>query len=154
MAVATTAREIRVLAPTGALGSGFLESSLAAAIDLCPHVIGCDAGTTDGGPYYLGSGETAFPRRAVKRDLRLMLLGARKLGVPLLIGSFGTAGADVHLGILDGIVREIAGEAGLSLQLALIHAEHDRRHRKSVVLGKGVAVRVALRGCRTHKKKK
>src|SRR3546814_3342724 len=103
MAVATTAREIRVLAPTGALGSGFLESSLAAAIDLCPHVIGCDAGTTDGGPYYLGSGETAFPRRAVKRDLRLMLLGARKLGVPLLIGSCGRS--EEHTSELQSLMR-------------------------------------------------
>src|SRR3546814_11129611 len=125
MAVATTAREIRVLAPTGALGSGFLESSLAAAIDLCPHVIGCDAGTTDGGPYYLGSGETAFPRRAVKRDLRLMLLGARKLGVPLLLGSCGTAGADVPLAILVRIVREIDGQEGLPFQTPRLHASQD-----------------------------
>src|SRR3546814_505290 len=59
-----------------------------------------------------------------------MLLGARKLGVPLLIGSCGTAGADVHLGIVDGIVREIAGEEGLSFKLALIHAEQDRGYLK------------------------
>src|SRR3546814_2274539 len=73
MAVATTAREIRVLAPTGALGSGFLESSLAAAIDLCPHVIGCDAGTTDGGPYYLGSGETAFRSEEHTSELQSLM---------------------------------------------------------------------------------
>src|SRR3546814_6735347 len=60
-----------------------------------------------------------------------MLLGARKLGVPLLIGSCGTAGADVHLGIVHGIVREIAGEEGLSFKLALIHAEQDKTYLKS-----------------------
>src|SRR5687767_14612695 len=44
------------------------------------------------GPYPLGAGATAFPRVAVKRDLRLMLLAARRAGIPLLLGSAGTAG--------------------------------------------------------------
>lgn len=130
MSSASTPREIRVLAPTGALGSGFLESSFEHAMSLKPHVIGCDAGTTDGGPYFLGSGRTGFPPMAIKRDLRIMLLGARRLGIPLLIGSCGTAGGDVHLEIVHSIVREIAAEEGLKFKLALVHSEQDKDYLK------------------------
>src|SRR5271157_3866492 len=89
--------EIRVLAGTAVMGSGFLESSLAEGLRRNPHFIGCDAGSTDPGPHYLGAGEAAFSRDAVKRDMRLLLLGARRLKIPLLIGSAGTSGDDVHL---------------------------------------------------------
>lgn len=118
--------EIRMLAPTGVCGSGFSEQSFASALAWQPHFIGCDAGSTDPGPSHLGSGEAAFPRDAVKRDLRLMLRGARQIDVPLLIGSSGTAGADVHLDWMVGIAREIAAEEGLSFRLAVIRAEQDK----------------------------
>lgn len=75
--------EIRILAPTGVCGSGFLEESFELGLAKKPHFIGCDAGSTDPGPSHLGNGEPAFPRDAVKRDLRLMLLGARRLKIPL-----------------------------------------------------------------------
>lgn len=122
--------EMRVLAPTGVLGSGFLETSFEAALARKPHFIGCDAGSTDPGPSHLGSGEPAFPRAAVKRDFRLMLRGARRLEIPLLIGSAGTAGADDHLDWVFGIAKEIAAEDGLSFTLALIHAEQPKDYLK------------------------
>ena len=118
--------EIRILSPTGVCGSGFIESSFARALTQRPDVIGCDAGSTDPGPSYLGSGKTAFPRDAIRRDLRLMLIGARKLGVPLLIGSAGTAGADRQLEIFRDLVTEIAAEENLAFKLALIHAEQQK----------------------------
>ncbi len=52
-------------------------SSLEAGIAKRPHFIGCDAGSTDPGPFSLGTGGTAFPVRAIKRDLRLLLRAAR-----------------------------------------------------------------------------
>ncbi|MEE8124112.1 MAG: acyclic terpene utilization AtuA family protein [Alphaproteobacteria bacterium] len=122
--------ELRILSPTGVMGSGFLESSFAEALDREPHFIGCDAGSTDPGPASLGAGTTAFPRASIKRDLALMLIGARRLGVPLLIGSAGTAGGDAHLAHVRAIVEEIAGEEGLSFTLALIHAEQDKDYLK------------------------
>ncbi len=118
--------EMRVLSPTGVLGSGFVESSFERALASRPHFIGCDAGSTDPGPSHLGSGQPAFPRVAVQRDLRLMLLGARRLGVPLLVGSAGTAGADIHLDWTFNIAQEIAREEKLSFRLALIHAEQSK----------------------------
>ncbi len=96
-----------------------------------PHFIGCDAGSTDPGPAPLGSGTPAFPRRAVKRDLRLMLKAARQGGVPLLVGSAGTAGGEPHLALVRDIVLEIAREEGLRFRLALIHAEQDKAYLKN-----------------------
>jgi phage FluMu protein gp41 len=122
--------EIRILSPTGVCGSGFLEASFEKALALKPDFIGCDAGSTDPGPSHLGAGHAAFPRDAVRRDLRLMLLGARKLKVPLLIGSAGTAGGNVHLEWFCGILNEIAAVENLRFKLALIHAEQDKAYLK------------------------
>ena len=122
--------EIRILSPTGVCGSGFLEASFEKALALKPHFIGCDAGSTDPGPSHLGSGDAAFTRSAVKRDLRLMLIGARRIGVPLLIGSAGTAGGNAHVEWFCEIVKEIAAEESLSFKLAVIHAEQDKAYLK------------------------
>jgi hypothetical protein len=122
--------EMRVVAPTGVMGSGFLESSFEAALARKPHFIGCDAGSTDPGPYCLGAGKTAFSRAAVKRDLRLMLLGARRLKIPLLVGSCGTAGGDVHLAWAADILSEIAHEERLAFRLGLIRSEQSKDYLK------------------------
>ena len=118
--------EIRILSPTGVCGSGFIEGSFEKALSQKPTFIGVDAGSTDPGPAYLGSGGMAFPKDAVQRDLRLMLRGARRLGVPLLIGSAGTAGADVQLNLFCDWVKEIATADQLKFKLALIHSEQQR----------------------------
>jgi len=47
--------EMRILSATGLLGSGFREDTLKRAMALEPHFIGADSGSTDPGPYYLGS---------------------------------------------------------------------------------------------------
>ena len=126
----TDNEEIRILAPTGVCGSGFLEESFELGLAKMPHFIGADAGSTDPGPSHLGSGEPAFPREAVRRDLRLMLLGARRLKVPLLIGSAGTAGGDAHLAWYYEILKEIAAAERLQFKLALIHAEQSKSYLK------------------------
>jgi hypothetical protein len=123
-------QEIRILSPTGVCGSGFLEASFEKALAWKPHFIGCDAGSTDPGPSHLGAGHSAFPREAVRRDLRLMLMGARRIGVPLLIGSAGTAGGDAHVAGFSEIVKEIARDEALSFRLAVIHAEQSREYLK------------------------
>jgi hypothetical protein len=122
--------EIRVLAPTGVLGSGFQESSFRRGLERQPHFIGSDAGSTDAGPAPLGSGRPSFPAKAIKRDLRLMLHGARQAQIPLLIGSCGTAGGEPHLQAVAGILQEIAREDRLKFRAALIHAEQDKAYLK------------------------
>jgi hypothetical protein len=122
--------EIRILSPTGVCGSGFVESSFEKALSQQPHLIGCDGGSTDPGPAYLGSGRTAFPREAIRRDLRLMLLGARRLKIPLLLGSAGTGGNDIQLEDARRLAQEIAAAEGLSFKLAVIHSEQKKDYLK------------------------
>src|SRR5258708_11348575 len=75
-------------------------------------------------------GQTQASRAATKRDLRLMLRAGRAAGIPVIVGSAGTAGGDPHLAFTREIVEEIAAEEDLHFRLALIHAELDRAFLK------------------------
>lgn len=123
--------EIGAFAPTGMLGSGYPEASIIKAMANKPHFIGCDAGSTDPGPYYLGSGKSMFSRQAVKRDMRLMLLAAREADIPLLIGSAGTGGGEPNLRWMLDILLEIAREEDLHFPFAVIHAEQEKNYLKA-----------------------
>src|SRR6516225_8141834 len=83
---------IRILGASGQLGYGVPTPAFSAGLERKPHLIGCDMGSIDIGPYYLGSGELATAPAATRRDLRKVLLGALKLKIPLIIGSAGSAG--------------------------------------------------------------
>ena len=122
--------EIRVLSASGQIGSGFLESSFARGIALAPHVIACDGGSTDAGPYHLGSGQPHFSRPGVKRDMRLMMQGRDRLGVPLIIGSCGFAGGDAGVDWMVDITTEIAREEGLKFRLGTVRSEQDKDYLK------------------------
>ena len=115
--------EFRVLAPTAILGYGFPEASFAAGMAKKPHVIAVDAGSTDPGPYYLGSGKSFTDRSAVKRDLMYMLKAGVEDNIPVIIGSAGGSGADSHLNWTVDIVREIAREQGLRFNLGVISSQ-------------------------------
>jgi phage FluMu protein gp41 len=52
-----------------------------------------------------------------------MLIGARRINVPLLLGSAGTGGADAQVALVREIVEEIAAEEGLTFTLALVRSE-------------------------------
>mgnify|MGYP002623637371 CR=1 FL=1 len=115
--------EIRLLAATGCLGYGFTEEAFEAALARGVDVIAADAGSMDPGPYYLGAGVPFVSRRAIARDLRLLLRGARRLGVPLIIGSAGGGGGAPHLALTREILLSVAAEEGLGFRLATIGAE-------------------------------
>src|SRR5258708_21531465 len=117
--------EIRYIAAS-LVGAGIDRDSLDEALLHHPHFIACDAGTTDAGPFSLGSGRPAFAREAVKRDLAVLLDAGRKEGVPVLIGSAGTAGADAQVDWVLAIADEIVKEAGGKLRTAVIYAEQDK----------------------------
>jgi hypothetical protein len=115
--------EIRVLSPTAILGYGFPGESFARGIAKKPHVIAVDAGSTDPGPHYLGSGKSFTDRAFVKRDLRYMLVEGLRLGVPVIVGSAGGSGAAPHLAWCRSIIEEIASEEKLSFTMAVISAD-------------------------------
>ncbi|MBI4504213.1 MAG: acyclic terpene utilization AtuA family protein [Chloroflexi bacterium] len=124
---------LRLLSAASIVGYGFAEESLERAVAGGVDMIAADGGSTDPGPYYLGSGTCFTSRAACKRDLMLMLRAARRVGVPMIVGTAGGAGGEPHLQWARQIVEEIAREHSLHFKLALIHAEPDREHVKSLV---------------------
>jgi len=119
-------RQIRYLSPTGVLGVGFSEDHFRAALSSELAFIGCDAGSTDGGPANLGGNKPFFSRAAIKRDLRILVTGARSIKVPLLIGSCGGSGGNWNLHWVREIVQEIAREEALHFRCAIIESEPPR----------------------------
>ncbi len=114
---------MRLLAASGMLGYGFTDRALAHAVEQRVDVIGCDGGSMDPGPYYLGAGEAFVSRRAARRDLSAMLEAGLALGVPVIVGSAGGGGGDPHLAWTRELVEDIAREKGLRFTLATIAAE-------------------------------
>ncbi|GAP47550.1 acyclic terpene utilization AtuA family protein [Streptomyces azureus] len=119
------ADSVKVLAPTGMLGAGFPESTIERGLELGADVISVDGGSTDSGPYYLGSSQPKTTRAAVARDLRVLLKAAARAGIPLIVGSCGTSGTDHGVDWVAGIVAEILSDEGLSLRVARIYSEQD-----------------------------
>jgi hypothetical protein len=119
-------RPIRLLGASGQLGYGIPAASFRAGIDRKPDLIGCDMGSIDIGPTYLGKGEMATSPEATRRDLQRVLRAARSLDVPLVIGSAGSAGAGPHLDATLALLRDIALQDGLHFRLAVMRADMDR----------------------------
>jgi len=125
--------EIRILSPTAILGYGFPPESLEEGMRRKPHAIAVDAGSTDAGPSYLGmqvgsggeSGKLADFIRTIAADLRPLLREAVKAGIPLIIGSAGGAGGNLHMTGISMLVKKIAEEEGLKFRLGMIKAEID-----------------------------
>jgi Acyclic terpene utilisation family protein AtuA len=114
---------LKVIVLNGLLGYGYTEEALDNAFLQNPDVIGVDAGSTDPGPYYLGSGTSFTNRNAVKRDLELALPGAVKKKIPFIIGTAGGAGAREHVDWLCGIIDEISIKERLTYKTAVIYSD-------------------------------
>ena len=82
-----------ICSPCGILGYGFPQESFQRALAEKPDAIVVDAGSTDAGPHKLGAGVAIVSRMAAKKDLRLLMQGARELDIPLVIGSAGGSGS-------------------------------------------------------------
>jgi hypothetical protein len=117
---------LRVLSASGQLGFGIVKESFERGLLRRPHFIGCDMGSIDPGPYYLGSGQMAAPHEMVRRDLEMVLRAARELNVPLIIGSAGTAGAKPHLEATLALLREVAEANEWSFRVATIGSDVPR----------------------------
>ena len=125
--------ELRVLSVCGNLGYGFPEASLQNGLAQDPHVMGADNGSTDAGPYYLGSGDQLTKRAQILRDLGFSLAAARKKNIPYIIGSAGTAGGDPHVDSVLDVMHELARRDGHRFKLAVIRSEMDKEFVKRAV---------------------
>lgn len=116
---------VRILTPSGMLGAGWDESTIERGLALGVDVITLDGGSTDSGPYYLGSSQPKTTAKAVARDLRSLLKAAARADVPLIIGSCGTSGTDAGVDWVAGIAAGVMAEEGLDLKVARIYSEQD-----------------------------
>ena len=96
----------RVLIPSGVLGLGFDEEALWRGVDAGPDLIAIDGGSTDSGPASLGTGTSKYSRSAIKAEWRVLMKARAQAGVPLVVGTCGTAGADAHVDWMYEITRE------------------------------------------------
>ena len=61
---------VKVLIPSGALGISILPEVLERGLAMGPDIIAIDGGSTDSGPYYLGTGTCKYSRASLSRNLR------------------------------------------------------------------------------------
>ncbi|QNG59875.1 acyclic terpene utilization AtuA family protein [Bacillus sp. PAMC26568] len=118
--------EIKILSPCGMLGYGFPIESLQAGMKKKPNAIVVDAGSTDAGPHKLGAGVGIVSKRAVKRDLGLLIEASLNNKVPLIIGSAGGAGARPHVEWTLDIIHEFLSEKKAKPKMAVIWADFEK----------------------------
>lgn len=118
--------ELRILSPTAILGYGYPLEAFNKTLKEGVDAIAVDAGSTDPGPYYLGSGESFTSREAVKRDLKYMIRAVKEYGIPLIIGSAGGAGSEPHVEWTLNIIRELARELAVKLRTGVIYSDLDK----------------------------
>jgi hypothetical protein len=124
-AISKATKSVGVIFPTGMLGGGFTREMVHTGIEMGATAIAVDGGSTDSGPYYLGSATPKTAEAAVERDLRILLLEARQAGIPLLVGTCGTSGTDSGVEWVAEMARRIAREERLSFRLACIYSEQS-----------------------------
>lgn len=115
-----------VVVSNGMLGYGFREQSLHDAVAAGLDLIAADAGSSDPGPYYLGTGKPFVGEAMTKRDLKLLVKAGYDAGVPLIIGSAGGAGGDEQVDFLVKLLREVMGELNISRKVAIVRTELDK----------------------------
>ncbi len=116
---------VRILSPSGMLGAGWDHATIERGIALGADVISLDAGSTDSGPYYLGSAMPKTTAKAVARDLRSLLTAASAADIPVIVGSCGTSGTDSGVDWVAAIAAEVMAEEGLDLKVARIYSEQN-----------------------------
>ena len=111
---------MKIVALNGLLGYGYSKEALDIAFSEKVDYLGVDAGSTDPGPYYLGSGKSFTDRGAVKRDLSLAMPKALEHKAPFIIGTAGGAGSSEHVKWLKEIILELAKEQNLHFKLGIV----------------------------------
>lgn len=119
---------MKIVALNGLLGYGYSEAALHIAFSEKVDYLGVDAGSTDPGPYYLGSGKSFTDRGAVKRDLKLALPKALEHKATFIIGTAGGAGSSVHVAWLKEIILEIAAEEKLNFTMGIVHSDVSKEY--------------------------
>jgi hypothetical protein len=141
---------LRIICPNGHLGFAPLKpESFQIAVATKPDFIAADSGSDDIGPVPLGNDTCASPKAWQEHDLELMLLAARELGVPMIIGSAGDTGTNSRVDMYVQIIRDIAARHGLApFRLGWFYSEVDKEMVRAKIRGgsaiKGLDARADL----------
>ena len=128
-------RSMSIICPNGHLGFAPLRTeSFQLGVAAGPDFIAADSGSDDVGPVPLGSDTSTSPQAWQRHDLEQMLLAARKLGVPMIVGSAGDTGANSRVDLYVRLIKEIAAEHGLApFKIGYFYSEVDKeRVRKAL----------------------
>ena len=130
-------KQVKIICPNGHLGFAPLKvKSFHAGVAANPDYIAADSGSDDVGPVPLATDSSASPRAWQEHDLEEMLLAARKLGVPMLIGSAGDTGTNSRVDMYVDMIRDIAERHGLPpFRLGYFYSELDRDFVRARMLG-------------------
>jgi hypothetical protein len=116
---------VKILCPTGHLAFTPLEkgSFLLGCLER-PDFIIADAGSSDMGPRPLGADQHVSLEAWQRHDLEVMLVEARRLGVPMIVGSASDTGTDRGVDQFVRLIEEISQEHRLPpFRLAAIYSE-------------------------------
>jgi hypothetical protein len=119
--------ETKILIPAGALGIPYDQKALLRGLEHAPDLIAIDGGSTDSGPYYLGTGTSKYSRTSTRADWADLMAARAEAGVPLLIGTAGTSGADSAVDWMLDITLEIARERGETLKIATLKSGQEKQ---------------------------
>ena len=131
-------KQLRILCPNGHLGfAPTKEESFWLGAETKPDYYCCDSGSDDIGPGPLGSDTSVSPYAWEKHDLELMLLAARKQGVPMMIGSSGDTGTDSRVDMYVGMIKDLAKQHNMApFKLVSFYCELDKDYvRKKMAKG-------------------
>ena len=111
-------KEFSILTPTPMLGYGYpLAHFWHGITNYKPTAIIVDSGSTDPGPYLMGTGLKLCSKSSYIRDLTPMLEASSKYGIKVLISSAGGDGTNAHVEELFEIIKEIATEKGYNFKV-------------------------------------
>ncbi|HEY1461094.1 MAG TPA: acyclic terpene utilization AtuA family protein [Casimicrobiaceae bacterium] len=121
-------RSIRIICPNGHLGFAPLRAeSFTLGVAARPDYIAADSGSDDVGPIPLGTDTSTSPLAWQTQDLEHMLLAARELRVPMIIGSSGDTGSDSRVDLYVRVIKDLASKHRLKpFRVGYFYSEVDK----------------------------
>ncbi len=127
---------LTIICPNGHLGFAPLKpDSFDLGVDARPDYIAADSGSNDIGPVPLGTDTSTSPESWQRHDLEHMLLAARKIKVPMIIGSSGDTGTNSRVDKFVAMIKDIAEQHQLpKFKLGYFYSEVDKETVRSKIL--------------------
>ena len=125
----------KIVVPTGHLAtSPLVPESFRRGVEAGPDYLVADAGSADMGPAPLGADKPSSYVRHQRHDLEHMLLAARDLDIPMIIGSAADNGTDKSVDLFVDLIRDIARQHGLApFTLTAIYSQQPLEQVRSWV---------------------